>query len=119
MVIHIEPDKVMYLHAHMSSPSHVAATIGSVQCLQTLQAYGASLSLKSKYGATPLHEAAANGNAGGCSYRVLWYKTACVHIHVHVHVYYSDTLKCTHPTLYMCMYVNYIISYSLKLIFEG
>ena len=66
----IEPDTHEQCHvsAHMSSPSHVAATIGSVQCLQTLQAYGASLSLKSKYGATPLYEAAANGNAGGCDY---------------------------------------------------
>ena len=52
----------------MFRPSHVAATIGSVHCLQTLQAYGANLSLKSKYGATPLHEAAANGNAGGCGH---------------------------------------------------
>ena len=55
---------IIHSYTYVPSPSHVAATVGSVQCLQTLQAYGASLSIKSKYGATPLHEAAANGNAG-------------------------------------------------------
>ena len=46
------------------SPCHVAATVGALQCLQLMHAQGADLDLKSTHGATPLHEAAANGHEG-------------------------------------------------------
>ena len=51
-------------HTHTHSASHLAATLGSILSLQLLQAYGASFSVKSVHGATPLHEAAANGHTG-------------------------------------------------------
>ena len=51
-------------HFHTHSPSHVAAKVGSLQCIQILQAYGADFGAKSMHGATPMHEAAANGNPG-------------------------------------------------------
>ena len=51
-------------HFHTHSPSHIAATVGSMQCIQILQAYGADFGAKSVHGATPMHEAAASGNTG-------------------------------------------------------
>lgn len=51
-----------YTLTHAHSPAHVSATLGLLPCLQLLQAYGADFTLKSIQGATPMHEAAANGH---------------------------------------------------------
>ena len=46
------------------SPAHIAASYGLTECLKLLKTYGANLGMPSVDGATPIHEAAANGHPG-------------------------------------------------------
>lgn len=48
----------------MSSLAHLAASIGSLEALLLLAQYGADFELQTSKGIRPIHDAAANGQAG-------------------------------------------------------
>ena len=48
----------------LCSLAHLAASVGSVEALQLLIQYGADFELYTPTGIRPIHDAAANGQAG-------------------------------------------------------
>ena len=53
---------------NITSLAHLAASVGSLQILQLLTHYGANFELQTFNGIRPIHDAAANGQAGTYSF---------------------------------------------------